>query len=509
MTPNTERCSSSSKDESASAGNVYYVQLWIKTQTSMSEMTFAVETEITAFHLNNLLDFIQHQYVMPHPERFTKVTKTEDNEKTTLAFTMFEEEKKDNLDIEITASLPIQVKATSNAPIDQQTIDLIKEDMIILVASFEEQVRKNTLFFTWREGDKIIPEKLRGKEDKTLKKMLLETQISLFILFVVASIFLFFFLGWITPIILIAFQLVFVFFSDRIIARSGNWNITENNPIIHIFEYQLPMDEHAKFKQKYPNATLFEMKREIYEKTLAIGKSVDCSVARDVFLKHGFECKPENMSTKVVNVYQLVKSVADRFNFQVPRIVVSNTLIPNAAASGPSPKRGVVLITTGLLTRLTEDEIISVLGHEFGHLRGRDPLILFGLTATEFLFRFYIVLVYFPIIFTTFLFIPYFILVMGIIFFIAKFFEARADLVSAMVVKQPQVLAKALQKIGFQRLLYERTSSFRVQEWTSWDPHPPIYFRVSRLEKIQEPVKVKHPLIQSMKDVTRGFLASI
>ncbi len=98
---------------------------------------------------------------------------------------------------------------------------------------------------------------------------------------------------------------------------------------------------------------------------------------------------------------------------------------------------------------------------------------------------------------------------MVVIFFIAKFFEARADLVSAIMIGQPEVLAGALEKIGFQRLLYERTPSFRVQEWLGLDPHPPIYFRVDRLEKLEAPEKIKHPLIHSIKDVTSGFIASL
>jgi heat shock protein HtpX len=98
---------------------------------------------------------------------------------------------------------------------------------------------------------------------------------------------------------------------------------------------------------------------------------------------------------------------------------------------------------------------------------------------------------------------------MVVIFFIAKFFEARADLVSAIKIGQPEVLAGALEKIGFQRLLYERTPSFRVQEWVGLDPHPPIYFRVNRLEKLKAPVKIKYPLIQSIKDVTSGFIESL
>jgi len=98
---------------------------------------------------------------------------------------------------------------------------------------------------------------------------------------------------------------------------------------------------------------------------------------------------------------------------------------------------------------------------------------------------------------------------MTAIFFVAKFFEARADLTSAMIMGQPKVLAGALEKIGFQRLLFERTPSFRIQEWVGLDSHPPIYFRVERLSKLEEPVKVKHPLIQSIREVFKGFAATI
>jgi heat shock protein HtpX len=204
-----------------------------------------------------------------------------------------------------------------------------------------------------------------------------------------------------------------------------------------------------------------------------------------------------------------VKKVADRFGYKVPQIVISNTMVPNAAASGPSPSRGIVLITTGLLVQLEEPEVESVLGHEFGHLKGRDPLILFGLLSAEFLFRFYVLFKFFPFIFTSLLFFVYFFAVMTLIFFIAKFFEARADLTSAIMIGQPKIMAKSLEKIGFHRLLFERVPSFRLQEWLGLDSHPPIYWRIARMEKLEEPVQVKHPLTQSIREVLRGFASSL
>ena len=270
----------------------------------------------------------------------------------------------------------------------------------------------------------------------------------------------------------------------------------------------MPVSEEADFNKKYSREQLLAIKKEIYDEILAKRGEVDPVEAQQVFLKHGVPCQLENLKSKKVNVYEMVKNIADRFRFPMPKIVVSNTMVPNAAASGPSPSRGLVLITTGLLVQLEENEILSVLGHEFGHLKGRDPLILYGLVSAEFLFRFYVLLQFFPIVFTTLLFFVYFWAVMVVIFFIAKFFEARADLVSAMVVGTPKVLAGSLEKIGFQRLLYERTPSYRFQEWLGLDPHPPIYFRVDRLENLS-PEKIKHPLLRSIRDVTKGFLATL
>jgi len=107
-----------------------------------------------------------------------------------------------------------------------------------------------------------------------------------------------------------------------------------------------------------------------------------------------------------------------------------------------------------------------------------------------------------------FLLIIYLWALLSLTYFIAKFFEARADLISAMVMGEPSVLADSLEKIGFQRLLYERIPSFRFQEWLSWDPHPPIYFRIARLRNLADPSKIMHPLLQSAREVTRGFLNS-
>jgi heat shock protein HtpX len=478
----------------------------------MSErmISYKIEIDIPNKYLENLLDYIYQKYLLPQREKFTRISKTQTEGISSLSFTVQEPNSTNILDVHILGSLPLKINIASTVgTVDEDTIEEVKEGIEIAVELFEEQVRANTLYFAWREGETIVPEKLSGKERRSINTILLETQVFLSVIFISLSLFLLIYLGplwWAAPIVLLLIQFVVLFYSSKLIAIGADWCITEDNPTLHLLEYRLPLQEQESFGKNFPKAKLASIKKEVYEQTIQRKGKIDCQTTQEILSKYGIQCSSENLTTRQINVYELVKKTASKFGFPMPKIVVSNTLIPNAAASGPSPNRGIVLITTGLLAQLDEAEIISVLGHEFGHMKGHDPLALFGLTAAEFLFRFYVVLPFFPTVFSSLLFIVYFWAVMTLIYFIAKFFEARADLISAMIVGQPQVLAEALEKIGFKRLLYERIPSYRIQEWVSLDPHPPIYFRIRRLRKLGNATDVKHPLLQSAREVTRGFL---
>ncbi|MHA1431344.1 MAG: M48 family metalloprotease, partial [Candidatus Freyarchaeota archaeon] len=93
---------------------------------------------------------------------------------------------------------------------------------------------------------------------------------------------------------------------------------------------------------------------------------------------------------KIINVWKLVKEAADRFKLSMPKIVVANTEIANAAAMGPSPRLGAMIITTGIMQQLQDEELLGVIGHELSHLKSHDPIVMFGLVILEFLIRFYI-----------------------------------------------------------------------------------------------------------------------
>lgn len=59
-----------------------------------------------------------------------------------------------------------------------------------------------------------------------------------------------------------------------------------------------------------------------------------------------------------------------------PRVGVADMDLPNAFATGRSPDRAVVCVTTGLLRRLDAEELEGVLAHELSHVAHRDVLVM-------------------------------------------------------------------------------------------------------------------------------------
>jgi len=78
---------------------------------------------------------------------------------------------------------------------------------------------------------------------------------------------------------------------------------------------------------------------------------------------------------------QIVMKLARDAQMPTPKIYVIDNPQPNAFATGRNPDNAAVAATTGLLERLSSDEIAAVMAHELGHIRNYDTLIM-TVTAT-------------------------------------------------------------------------------------------------------------------------------
>ena len=75
-------------------------------------------------------------------------------------------------------------------------------------------------------------------------------------------------------------------------------------------------------------------------------------------------------------LHDMVERLCAMADLPKPRIAVVDTDVPNAFATGRSPKHAAVAVTTGLWNRLDEKEVEGVLAHELSHVANRDVLVM-------------------------------------------------------------------------------------------------------------------------------------
>jgi heat shock protein HtpX len=71
-------------------------------------------------------------------------------------------------------------------------------------------------------------------------------------------------------------------------------------------------------------------------------------------------------------LFDTVERLVAMAELPMPRVAIVDTDVPNAFATGRSPKHAAVAVTTGLVRRLEQPEIEAVLAHELTHIKNRD-----------------------------------------------------------------------------------------------------------------------------------------
>ncbi len=460
---------------------------------------------IRADKYQELLGYVENNYIRRNLFYVQGFERTAD----TIHFKLNDHRGSAIVDVSLRAGeRPEIVVSPLTSSLDRQFLQKIAFDLEYNIIEFAEITGRGRLFLTFVPGLSVLPSRLINRRGKVLERIFFSNIYTLFAISILISFVVFFAVGPVYgPFALVAVQLLFLLLSREIISRLGDWTLTRENGTVYIVEHNIPPNEIQQFMQAH-GSSIIDVKREIYANSLDRGSEIAPEVVVNAWRGRGVFMDPANIKVRKVDVYREVEEVANLYQLPVPKVVLTNIIKPNAAASGPAYRRSVVMITTGALSLLDAEEIKAVLGHEFSHIKNRDMITLFLLIMLEYSTRIYIL--YNIPQFLTILIYPYLLVSLTVLYFIAKFFEARADLDSALVVGDPTALGNALRRIGLRRLFTETTYHRYVQNWLTWDPHPPISFRVKRLEELaSKPAPRGNTLLTSVHDCLSGFVAAL
>ncbi len=215
-------------------------------------------------------------------------------------------------------------------------------------------------------------------------------------------------------------------------------------------------------------------------------------------------------------LHQTVEKLCKEADLPKPKIAIMQSPVPNAFATGRSPKHAVVACTDSIMRLLSKDELEAVLAHELSHVKNRDVLTM---TIASF------IAMLAAIIMQNFLFASLFSrrgdgagawiiagIVAAVVWFIAtllmmalsRYREFAADRGSAYITNNPRALISALNKISGRmdvippeaKAKVEGSNAFFIIPALSgnkflelFSTHPPLEKRIANLERVEEELR--------------------
>jgi len=215
-------------------------------------------------------------------------------------------------------------------------------------------------------------------------------------------------------------------------------------------------------------------------------------------------------------LHAMVERLCAMADLPKPRIAIVDTDVPNAFATGRSPKHAAVAVTAGLWRRLEPKEIEGVLAHELSHIANRDVLVM---TVASFFAMLAGLLTRFGLYAGMWgggnrnnnnSSVPVWLIVLAVsiltyviswilIRTISRYREYAADRGSAVITGAPENLMSALQKISSEMFRIPQRDLREVQAMNAFFiipasvkratselfmDHPPLEKRLAALEKI-------------------------
>ena len=218
-------------------------------------------------------------------------------------------------------------------------------------------------------------------------------------------------------------------------------------------------------------------------------------------------------------LHEMVDRLCALTDLPKPKVAIMDTPVPNAFATGRSPKHAAVCVTTGLWDRLEPKEVEGVLAHELSHIANRDVLVMtvasFFATLAALLTRFGLYAGMFgggygggnrdnnngPPVWLIVLAVSIVVYFVSFILIrtLSRYREYAADRGSAVITGAPEYLMSALQKISSQMTLIPNRDLRQVEGMNAFFiiparaksaaaelfmDHPPLEKRLAALAEI-------------------------
>lgn len=210
-------------------------------------------------------------------------------------------------------------------------------------------------------------------------------------------------------------------------------------------------------------------------------------------------------------LHAIVDRLCAQADMPKPRVAIADMPMPNAFATGRSPKRAVVCATTGIMDKLDERELEGVMAHELSHVAHRDVMVMTIASVVGILAGFLARMTIFssmgrsrdggPAILV--------ILLVSMVVYAVSFLltrllsryrELAADRAGAYLTGQPSHLANALTKItgdmkripdedlrkqeAYNTFFFAPALTNKMDLATLFASHPPLEKRLEKLSKI-------------------------
>jgi heat shock protein HtpX len=202
-------------------------------------------------------------------------------------------------------------------------------------------------------------------------------------------------------------------------------------------------------------------------------------------------------------IAELLARLSDKAGLPVPRLHVVSCRTPNACTIGVTPIRSTIVVTSALLTTLSQEELAAVFAHE-AHIRNRDTLtmtVILAITLTITVFGEGLTL--FGLTLGRGRGWPMQLLGILVTLFsglaalaVSRSHEYRADRLGATICDHPEWLIAALQKLdrlgkcgsvpaslfrpAVVPMLFADIGLGRMSDHL-WSTHPPVAMRIARL----------------------------